>query len=164
MPRETAAVSAHVLCTPNNHAPVYTVTSFKATHTQSACVFSSKLLLALLTVWPGSFTCSLDNTGVERIRKQNQHGKLTTEKKRNILPPLLQRLEPATFRSRVRRSVTELSSLPSAICAFSSSPPPPPSSSSSCRNRSVQTWIQMKMYSVKFRKRPGHGRRILLFT
>ena len=30
MPRETAAVSAHVLCTPYNHAPVYSVTSFEA--------------------------------------------------------------------------------------------------------------------------------------
>ena len=27
VPRETVAVSAHVLCTPYNHAPVYKVTS-----------------------------------------------------------------------------------------------------------------------------------------
>ena len=29
--RETVAVSGHVLCTPYNHAPVYSVTLFKAT-------------------------------------------------------------------------------------------------------------------------------------
>ena len=29
VPGETAAVSAHVLCTPYNHAPVYSVTLFK---------------------------------------------------------------------------------------------------------------------------------------
>ena len=28
VPRETAAVSAHVLCTPYTHAPIYSVTSF----------------------------------------------------------------------------------------------------------------------------------------
>ena len=28
VPRATAAVSAHVLCTPYNHAPVYSVTSY----------------------------------------------------------------------------------------------------------------------------------------
>ena len=31
VPRETAAVSGHVLCTPYNEAPVYGVVSFKAT-------------------------------------------------------------------------------------------------------------------------------------
>ena len=30
VPRETAAVSAKVVCTPYNHAPVYSVVSFKA--------------------------------------------------------------------------------------------------------------------------------------
>ena len=29
---KTAAISMHVLCTPYNHAPVYSVTSFKATY------------------------------------------------------------------------------------------------------------------------------------
>ena len=32
VPHETAAVLAHVLCTPHSHAPVYSVTSFKATY------------------------------------------------------------------------------------------------------------------------------------
>ena len=41
---------------------------------------------------------------------KSQHKKLTLAK--NILPPLLPGLEPATFRSRVRRSITtELSPL-----------------------------------------------------
>ena len=36
VPRETAAISAHVLCTPYNHAPVYSVTLFEPT--QVGCV------------------------------------------------------------------------------------------------------------------------------
>ena len=32
VPRETAAVSAHIMCTPYNHAEVYSVASFKATY------------------------------------------------------------------------------------------------------------------------------------
>ena len=31
VPRETAAILAHILCIPYNHAPVYSVTSCKAT-------------------------------------------------------------------------------------------------------------------------------------
>ena len=38
VPRETAAVSAHVLCTPYNHAPVYSVISFEATYVGCMCV------------------------------------------------------------------------------------------------------------------------------
>ena len=41
--------------------------------------------------------------GWNGYRNQSQHRKLTLEKK--ILPPLRPGLEPATFRSRVRRSV-----------------------------------------------------------
>ena len=37
VPHETAAVLAHVLCTPYNHAPVYSVTLFKATNTLGTC-------------------------------------------------------------------------------------------------------------------------------
>ena len=33
VPRESAAVSAHVLCKPYNHVPVYSVTSFQDWHT-----------------------------------------------------------------------------------------------------------------------------------
>ena len=62
-----AAVSAQVLCTPFNHVPGYSVTSFKATN--GVCVFSCNLPPALLAEWPGSFTCYFGNTGVERIPK-----------------------------------------------------------------------------------------------
>ena len=49
--------------------------------------------------------------GWNRYRNKSQHRKLTLEK--TILPPLLQGFEPATFRSRVRRSITtELSPPP----------------------------------------------------
>ena len=69
VPHETAAVSAHVLCTPYNHAPVYSVISFEATYARFACVFSCNLPPALLAEWPGSFTCYCGNTQVERILK-----------------------------------------------------------------------------------------------
>ena len=39
VPSETAAISAHVLCTPYNHASIYSVTLFKATYTWDQCVF-----------------------------------------------------------------------------------------------------------------------------
>ena len=48
VPREIAAASAHVLCTPYNHAPVYSVTSCKATNVEGARVLSCNLPLALL--------------------------------------------------------------------------------------------------------------------
>ena len=73
MPRETAAISAQVLCTPFNHASVYSVTSSKA-RTYGACVFSCNLPPALLAAeWPGSFTQYCGNAGLER--------KLTVEEK-----------------------------------------------------------------------------------
>ena len=48
--------------------------------------------------------------GWNGYRNKSQHRKLTLEKK--TLPPLLPGFEPATFRSRVRRSTTELSRSP----------------------------------------------------
>ena len=38
VPHEAAAVSAHVLCTPYDQAPVYSVTSFQATYVGCMCV------------------------------------------------------------------------------------------------------------------------------
>ena len=38
VPRQTAAVSAHVLCTSYNHAPAYSVTSFGATYRVHVCL------------------------------------------------------------------------------------------------------------------------------
>ena len=55
MPHEIAAISWQVLCTPLNHAPVYSVDSFKATW--GVYVFNCNLPPALLAEWPGSFTC-----------------------------------------------------------------------------------------------------------
>ena len=69
---------------------------------QGVCVFRCNLPPALLTEWPGSFTCHCGNTGAERTPNKCQHTKLTLEKK--ILPPLLPGFELATFWSRVRRS------------------------------------------------------------
>ena len=40
VPCETAAVSVHILCTPHNHAPVYSVTSFQATYVGCMCVLT----------------------------------------------------------------------------------------------------------------------------
>ena len=40
VPRQTAAVSAQVLCTPYNHSPVYSVTSFKAFAKTAFCFFA----------------------------------------------------------------------------------------------------------------------------
>ena len=37
MPREAAAVSVHVLCSPYSHALVYSATLFKATHAGWMC-------------------------------------------------------------------------------------------------------------------------------
>ena len=64
------------------------------------CVFRCNLPPALLTEWPGSFTCHCGNTGMERTPNKSQHTKLILEKK--ILPPLLPGFELATFWSRVR--------------------------------------------------------------
>ena len=68
VPRETAVVSAHVLCTPYNHAPGHSASLPKdVIYVQDACVFSINLTLALLAEWPGSFTYWCGNTGLERI-------------------------------------------------------------------------------------------------
>ena len=65
-------------------------------------MFSCNLLPALLAGWPGSFTATAVTRGWNGYRNKSQHRKLTLEK--NILPPPQQGFEPATFRSRVRRS------------------------------------------------------------
>ena len=65
-------------------------------------VVKCNLPSALFAEWPGSFVCHCGNTGLERTPNKSQHTKLTQEK--NVLPPLLPGLEPATFRSRVPRS------------------------------------------------------------
>ena len=109
MPRETATVSAHVLCTPCNHALVYRVTLFEATYV-GACVFCCILPLALQSdrfSGRNLLRATAVTLGWNGYRNKNQHRKLTLEKK--ILPPILPGRETETFRSRVRRSTVESS-------------------------------------------------------
>ena len=60
--------------------------------------------------------CHYVPRGLNGYRNKSHHRKLTLEKK--ILPPALPGLEPETFRSRVYRSTTELSSLPKSDTLF----------------------------------------------
>ena len=60
------------------------------------------MLPALLTWWPGSFTCYSGSTGLKRIPNKSQHRKLILQKK--ILLPLLLGMEFATLRPQVRSS------------------------------------------------------------
>ena len=66
VPRESAAVAAHILCTPYNHATLYSVTSFEAT--------SCKVRLAVtchLRFWRNDRDlCYCGNRRVERIPKK----------------------------------------------------------------------------------------------
>ena len=75
-----AAVSAQVLCTSFNHAPVYRVTSFKAVICHLHFWQTDRDLLRATAV----------TRGWNGYRNKSQHRKLT--------------LEPGTFRSRVQRS------------------------------------------------------------
>ena len=73
-----AAVSAQVLCTPFNHAPCYSVTSFKATQVTCHPHF-----------WQNDRDLSRATAvtrGWNGYQNKSQHRKLTLEKK--ILPPL----------------------------------------------------------------------------
>ena len=104
---KTTAVSASSPACTIQLCTSYTVTSLEATYVGSIArrVFSCKLPLALLAEWSGSSMPR--DTAVKRgwngyRNIKSQRRKLTLEKK--ILPPLLPVLEPATFRSRLRRS------------------------------------------------------------
>ena len=99
VPRETAAVSAQVLCTPYHHAPCH----FMQSHIHK--VYACLAVTWHLHFWQNDrdlLHATLVTQGWNRHWNKSQHRKLTLEKK--FLPPLLQGLEPATFRSRVRRS------------------------------------------------------------
>ena len=99
VPRETAAVSAQVLCTPYNHAPCH----FMQSHIRK--VYECLAVICHLHFWQndrGLLRATAVTRGWNGYRNKSQHRKSTIEKK--ILPPLLQRFEPATFQSRVRRS------------------------------------------------------------
>ena len=99
VPREVLAVLAQVLCTPYNHAPCLFMQSYIICKVH-ACLS----VTCHLHVWQNDRNL-LRATEVTRgwngYRNKRRHRKLTLEKK--ILPPLLPGLEPANFRSRVRR-------------------------------------------------------------
>ena len=92
--------SRRVLCTPyNDHAPCH----FMQSHIRK--VYTCLAVTCHLHFWQNDRHL-LRATAVARgwngYRNKSQHRKLTLEK--NILQPLLQGFEPATFQSRVRRS------------------------------------------------------------
>ena len=96
---ETAAVLAQVLCTPYNHAPCH----FMQSHIRK--VYASLAVTCHLHFWQNDrdlLRATAVTWGRNEYRNKSHHRKSTLEKK--ILPPLLQGFEPATFRSRVRRS------------------------------------------------------------
>ena len=104
VPHETAAVSAQVLCTPYNHDPCH----FMQSHIRK--VYACLAVTCHLHFWQNDrdlLRATAVTRGWNGYRNQSQHRNSTLEKK--IIPPILQGFEPATFKSRVRRSSTELS-------------------------------------------------------
>ena len=101
VPHETAAVSAQVLCTPFNCAPVYS--HFIQSHIGRAYV--CLVVTCHLHFWQNDqdiLHATVVTRGWNGYRNKSQHRKLTLEKK--ILPLLLLGFKPRTFRSRVWRS------------------------------------------------------------
>ena len=83
------------------HTTMHHITSCKAAYVIHVCL----AVTCHLHFWRndrGLLRATAVTRGWNGYRNMSQHRKLTLEKK--ILPPLLQRFEPATFRSRVRRS------------------------------------------------------------
>ena len=93
--------SRRVLCTQYNHAPCHIMPShIRKVH---ACLDRT----GHLHFWQNDrdlLRATAVTRGWNGYRNKSQHRKLTMKKK--ILPPLLRGFEPATFRSRVRRSRT----------------------------------------------------------
>ena len=99
VPHETAAVLAQVLCTPYNHAPCH----FMQSHIHK--VYVCLAVTCHLHFWQNDWDllhATVVTQGWNGYWNKSQHRKSTLEKK--ILLPLQQGFEPATFRSRVRRS------------------------------------------------------------
>ena len=91
--------SRRVLCTPYNHASC----RFMQSHIRK--VHAYLVVTCHLHFWQndrGLLRATAVTRGWKGYKIKSQHRKLTLEKK--IVRPLLQRFEPATFRSRVRRS------------------------------------------------------------
>ena len=100
VPHETAAVSAHVLCTPYNHALCHLVQN------HISKVYACLGVTCHLHFWQNDrdllHHIAAVTLGWKGYRSKSQHRKLTLEKK--IVPPLLQGFEPATFQSPFPRS------------------------------------------------------------
>ena len=80
-PCETAVILVQVLCTPYNHAPIYSVTSFKATW---VCVFSCNIPVTTCTFgrvtrifYSYIFYCTAITQGCNGYQNKSQHKKLT---------------------------------------------------------------------------------------
>ena len=97
VPRETAAVSAQVLRTTFNPAPLYSVTSPKATQ---ICSLQVCLTVSChLHIWQNDrelFRVAAVTRGWNGYRNKSQHRKLTLEKK-SLPPKRWDWLEPGTF-------------------------------------------------------------------
>ena len=107
--------SRRVLCTPNNHAPCH----FMQSHIRK--VYACLSVTCHLHFWQNDrdlLRASAVTRGWNGYRNKSQHRQLTMEKK--ILPPLLQRFQPATFRSQSGTLTTELS--PPPLCKTSPNP------------------------------------------
>ena len=106
MPRETAAVSAQVLCTPNNHAPVYSVTSFEAT-----CV--GCMLCLTVTCHPHFWRNDRDflrATAVTRGRygyRNKKHRKFDPGEENSLLAPQCRDSNPRPFSHETGALITE---------------------------------------------------------
>ena len=74
---------------------------------KGVCMFKRNLPPALLTEWPGSFTCHWGNTRMELTPNKSEHTNLTLEKK--ILLLLLPGFKLTTFWSRAQHSTNKLS-------------------------------------------------------
>ena len=91
--------SRRVLSTPYNHASCH----FKQSHIRKVHAYLA--VTCHLHLWKNDrdlLRATAVTRGWNGYPNKSQHRKSTLEKK--ILPPLLRGFEPATFRSRVRRS------------------------------------------------------------
>ena len=100
------------LCIPCNHAPVYSVSLYEARMHVAGCRMHACLAetchrhFSGRMIWIFLHQRYCDNKRVERIPKWESPQK--AEPGQENPPALLQGLEPETFQSRVRRSITEL--------------------------------------------------------
>ena len=72
VPGETAAVSAHVLCTPYSHAPGYSANLFEATYVGCMCVTCH------MHFWQNDrdlLRATAVTRGCNKYRHENKHGK-----------------------------------------------------------------------------------------